>query len=80
LVESDPPQWRNTRYTSCLVEFVAGEPATMTAAEQVAHGLTDVLLSSQILYNLDMTVRALSRLAGSGRTDAGPRLADAITT
>jgi hypothetical protein len=35
-------------------------------------GLAGVRLSCQILCDHDMTVRAISRLAGSGRPDAGP--------
>jgi ferredoxin len=73
----------NTRSTTCRVEFVVGEPATMTAAEQAvlaARGLTGVRLSCHILCDHDMTVWAISRLAGSGRHDAGPRSADAIPT
>jgi hypothetical protein len=35
-------------------------------------------LSSQILCDHDMTVRAISRLAGSGRADAGSKPAPAI--
>jgi ferredoxin len=41
----------NARCTTCRVEFVAGEPVTMTAAEQAvltARGLTVVRLSCQI--------------------------------
>ena len=71
----------NARCTTCRVEFVAGEPTTMTEAEwQVlaARGLTGVRLSCQILCDHDMSVRAISRLAGSGRPDAGPRPADKI--
>ena len=71
----------NARCTTCRVEFVAGEPESMTAAERAvlsARGLTGVRLSCQILCDHDMTVRAVSRLAGSGRPDAGPRPADAI--
>ena len=71
----------NARCTTCRVEFVAGEPATMTEAERnvlAARGLTGVRLSCQILCDHDMTVRAISRLAGSGRKDAGSRPADAI--
>ncbi|NQW04630.1 MAG: (2Fe-2S)-binding protein [Acidobacteria bacterium] len=62
------------RCTTCRVEFVDGEPATMTEAETAvlaARGLTGVRLSCQILCDQDMTVRAISRLAGSGRADAG---------
>jgi ferredoxin len=71
----------NARCTTCRVEFVAGEPQRMTAAEKsilAARGLSSVRLSCQILCDHDMTVRAISRLAGSGRIDAGPRPADEI--
>jgi ferredoxin len=71
----------NARCTTCRVEFVAGEPDQMTQAEKstlAARGLTGVRLSCQILCDHDMTVRAISRLAGSGRKDAGPRPADTI--
>ena len=71
----------NARCTTCRVEFVAGEPATTTAAEQerlAAKGLSGVRLSCQILCDHDMTVRAISRLTGSGRADAGPTPADHI--
>jgi ferredoxin len=71
----------NARCTTCRVEFVAGEPDTMTAAEKsvlAARGLTGIRLSCQILCDHDMTVRATSRLAGSGRLDAGKRPTDDI--
>lgn len=64
----------NARCTTCRVEFVAGEPDTMTVAEKsvlAARGLTGVRLSCQILCDHDMTVKAISRLAGSGRPNAG---------
>jgi ferredoxin len=64
----------NARCTTCRVEFIAGEPDTMTVAERnvlAAKGLTGVRLSCQILCDHDMTVRAISRLAGSGRPDPG---------
>jgi Na+-transporting NADH:ubiquinone oxidoreductase subunit NqrF len=35
-------------------------------------------LSCQIACDADMTVRVISRLAGSGRKDCGHRAADAI--
>ena len=63
------------RCTTCRVEFMAGEPARSTVAERTvlaAKGLSGVRLSCQILCDHDMTVRAISRLAGSGRADAGP--------
>ncbi len=72
----------NARCTTCRVQFVAGEPDRMTEAEKqvlAARGLTGVRLSCQILCDHDMTVRAISRLAGSGRKDAGSRPAAEIT-
>ena len=72
------------RCTTCRVEFVAGEPATMTKAEKevlAAKGLAGtpgLRLSCQIACDGDMTVKATSRLAGSGRIDAGKRPADTI--
>ena len=63
------------RCTTCRVEFIDGEPAAHTKAEIAAlsaRGLTGVRLSCQILCDHDMTVRAISRLAGSGRADSGP--------
>jgi len=64
----------NARCTTCRVEFVAGEPSGMTRAEKMKmeeKGLTGVRLSCQIVCDHDMTVRAISRLAGSGRPDPG---------
>jgi len=71
----------NARCTTCRVEFLAGEPPRMTQAEKTvlaARGLSGVRLSCQILCDHDMSVRAISRLAGSGRQDAGTRPADQI--
>src|SRR3954462_902407 len=70
------------RCTTCRIEFISGEPAQMTKAEKErleARALTGVRLSCQILCDHDMTVRAISRLAGSGRPDPGPTPADTIT-
>jgi ferredoxin len=64
----------NARCTTCRVEFIEGEPARSTAAERqvlAAKGATGVRLSCQILCDHDMTVRAISRLTGSGRPDPG---------
>lgn len=64
----------HARCTTCRVEFVEGEPNRMTVAERdvlQARGLTGVRLSCQILCDHDMKVRAISRLAGSGRKDVG---------
>jgi ferredoxin len=71
----------NARCTTCRVEFVEGEPTTMTAAERqvlAAKGATGVRLSCQILCDHHMTVRAISRLTGSGRPDPGPTPTEAI--
>ncbi|HTM25791.1 MAG TPA: 2Fe-2S iron-sulfur cluster-binding protein [Vicinamibacterales bacterium] len=65
----------NARCTTCRVEFIAGEPGMTTAAEKqalAARGLSGVRLSCQIVCDHDMTVRAISRLEGSGRPDPGP--------
>lgn len=73
------------RCTTCRVQFVAGEPEKMTEAEKqvlTARGLINqagLRLSCQIVCDHDMTVRAISRLAGSGRADAGKRPEDQIT-
>ena len=72
----------NARCTTCRVEFIAGEPDRMTVAEKNvlgAKGVTGVRLSCQIECTHDMTVRAVSRLAGSGRPDPGGPPAPAIT-
>jgi ferredoxin len=75
----------NARCTTCRVEFVAGEPAKMTQAERdilTARGLIStpgLRLSCQVSCDQDMTVRAISRLAGSGRKDAGVKPSDQIT-
>ena len=71
----------NARCTTCRVEFVAGEPAEMTVAEKTllaARSLSGIRLSCQIACNHDMTVRAISRLAGSGKAGPGNRPLDAI--
>lgn len=72
----------NARCTTCRVEFVAGEPDTMTEAEKqvlAAKGLTGVRLSCQIVCDHDMSVRCISRFAGSGRKDAGGKPSEMVT-
>jgi hypothetical protein len=67
------------------VEFVEGEPDKMTQAEKdvlAAKGLAgqpNLRLSCQIVCDHDMTVRAISRLTGSGRPDPGPPPSRTIT-
>jgi len=68
----------NARCTTCRVEFVSGEPATMNKAEKdllAARNLSGVRLSCQILCNNDMEVKLISRLEGSGRKDCGSPVA-----
>lgn len=72
----------NARCTTCRVEFIDGEPDRMTVAEKnvlAARGATGVRLSCQIVCDHDMTVRAVSRLEGSGRPDPGGAPAPTIT-
>jgi ferredoxin len=64
----------HARCTTCRVEFIDGEPDRMTVAERdvlAARGLAGVRLSCQIVCDHDITVRAISRRAGSGRKDVG---------
>ena len=66
----------NGRCTTCRVEITDGEPTRMTATEKEtlnARELSGVRLSCQVLCQSDMAVRAISRLEGSGRADAGGR-------
>jgi len=69
------------RCTTCKVEMVEGEPDKMTKAEATVlseRGLEGIRLSCQMLCDRDMTVRVVSRLEGSGRSDAGSAVADEI--
>ena len=71
----------NARCTTCRVEVLAGEPSKTTDAEKAvlaAKGVTGVRLSCQMTCDADLTVRAVSRFAGSGRADAGKRPTDAL--
>jgi ferredoxin len=74
----------NARCTTCRVQFITGEPARMTQAERdvlTARGLIGqkgLRLSCQINCDQDMEVNVISRLAGSGRRDAGTRPDDSI--
>ena len=72
----------NARCTTCRVEFIDGEPERSTKAELEALGRKNavgVRLSCQILCDHDMSVRAISRLTGSGRPDPGPKPEPFIT-
>ena len=75
----------HAKCTTCRVHFIEGEPHKLTQAERdvlAARGLgaqAGVRLSCQIVCDHDMKVEIISRLAGSGRPDAGKRPEDAIT-
>ena len=75
----------NAKCTTCRVRFIRGEPLRVSQAERsvlAARGLGGEIglrLSCQITCDQDMHVVAESRLAGSGKKDAGPRPADEIT-
>lgn len=71
--------------TTCRVEFLSGEPAEYTPQERakleekgLAEGPSRVRLSCQIYCNSDMSIRAKSRLEGSGKKDCGTRPPDII--
>ncbi len=70
------------RCTTCRVEFEAGEPDTMTAAEAdklAEKGLAgEARLSCQILLDRDMTLRPAMTLQSEGWTDTGPAPSEAI--
>ena len=72
------------RCTTCRVEIVSGAPEAMTKAEKEVLEARDLSstpglrLSCQIACNEDMEIKAISRLEGSGRADAGGRPSDEI--
>ena len=70
------------RCTTCRVEFIEGEPQRFTVAEKQRlsdRGVTGVRLSCQIACDHDMSVRAISRLEGTGRPDPGGTPQETIT-
>ena len=73
-----------SRCTTCRVTVVEGRASPMTAAERdklAEKGLAGeagLRLSCQMTMTADLTVRAESRLPGSGKKDVGPRPADYI--
>ena len=75
----------NAHCTTCRVQFLAGEPERMTEAEKQVLTLRGLIgqaglrLSCQIKCDHDMEVRCISRLAGSGRADAGTLPDEQIT-
>lgn len=69
--------------TTCRVDFSAGEPEQMTAAEYTKLSdkelLGQVRLSCQIVCDHDMALRALMTLRESGLPDPGPQPEATIT-
>ncbi len=66
----------NAKCTTCRVEFIAGEPDTMTKPEYEKLTERDLLgqyrLSCQIVCDHDMHVRPIMTLESEGWTDTGP--------
>ena len=71
------------RCTTCRVEFLSGEPESMTEAEQAkleAQGNMGIFrLSCQSTVDHDMHVRVLLPFSESGLDDPGPRPEDHVT-
>lgn len=71
------------RCTTCRVEFLEGEPETMTAAEHERleeRGLLgEVRLSCQIVVDRDMHVKPLMLVSEQGWSDPGPEPEETVT-
>jgi len=71
------------RCTTCRVEFLTGEPDTMTEAEQKKlenqGNLGKFRLSCQCTVDQDMHVKVLNPFSESGLEDPGPRPEDHVT-
>ena len=71
------------RCTTCRVEFIEGEPDTMTVAEREKlkdKGLLgEIRLSCQVVVEHDMSVRVINTLATSGLEDPGPEPEATVT-
>ena len=71
------------RCTTCRVEFIAGEPEIMTAAEreklESQGNLGNFRLSCQCTVDTDMHVKVLKPFNQSGLDDPGPRPKDHVT-
>ena len=66
----------NSRCTTCRVEFLEGEPETMTRAEyeklKAVNLLGKARLSCQIVVDRDMSVKPLVLLEDQNWADTGP--------
>ncbi len=73
----------NARCTTCRVEFLSGEPSTMTRAEyeKLKDGglLGQIRLSCQIVAEQDMALRPLIFVSEKGWDNPGPRPQDTVT-
>lgn len=73
----------NAKCTTCRVEYIEGEPDSMTRAEREAlekrGELGNFRLSCQALCDHDMKVRPLMRLSESEASSPGPEPAAEIT-
>jgi ferredoxin len=71
------------RCTTCRVEFIEGEPETMTQAEkeklESQGNLGEFRLSCQCTVEHDMHVKVLMPFSESGLEDPGPRPEDHVT-
>jgi ferredoxin len=67
----------NAKCTTCRVEFISGEPTTMTKAEYLKLNEKGLLgqyrLSCQLLCTQDMTLTAPMVLENQSWTDTGPQ-------
>jgi ferredoxin len=72
----------NAKCTTCRVEFVSGEPDTMTKAEydklKEKGLLGQVRLSCQLTCSEDMNVNAVMTLDNQSWTDTGPHPAETV--
>lgn len=72
----------NAKCTTCRVEFISGEPDTMTKAEydklKEKGLLGQVRLSCQLTCSQDMSVNAVMTLDNQNWTDIGPQPAETV--
>jgi ferredoxin len=72
----------NAKCTTCRVEFVSGEPDTMTKAEydklKEKGLLGQARLSCQLRCSQDMTLNAVMTLDNQPWTDTGPQPAETV--
>jgi ferredoxin len=72
----------NAKCTTCRVEFVSGEPDTMTKAEydklKEKGLLGQVRLSCQLACSQDISLNAVMTLDNQSWTDTGPQPAETV--